>query len=87
VMAELAYTWPVWFMLDGTLHVSAGNAFDGHLAGFAPDKLRLSTDIGIAMIGNKDSGLEILVGLGTETIEQGGHINSFRFAFGTRRGF
>lgn len=87
VMAELAYTWPVWFMLDGTLHVSAGNAFDGHLAGFAPDKLRLSTDVGIAMIGNKDSGLEILVGLGTETIEQGGHINSFRFAFGTRRGF
>lgn len=39
------------------------------------------------MIGTKESGLEILVGLGTETIEQGGHINSFRFAFGTRRGF
>jgi len=29
----------------------------------------------------------ILVGLGSETFEQGGHINSFRLAFGTRRGF
>jgi hypothetical protein len=87
VMAELAYTWPVWAYVDGAVHLAAGNAFGEHLAGFAPDKLRVSADIGVAMVGSPSGGLEILVGLGTETLEQGGHINSFRFAFGTRRGF
>ena len=87
VMAELAYSWPVWSYLDGTLHLSIGNTFGDHLAGFGPEKLRLSSDIGITMVGPRDGGLEILVGLGSETFEQGGHINSFRLAFGTRRGF
>ena len=86
VTAELAYAWPVWFAIDGTARLSVGNAFGDHLGGFAPDKLRISGDVGLTTIGSRDHGFEILVGLGTETFEQGGHVNSVRFTFGSRRG-
>jgi outer membrane protein assembly factor BamA len=84
--AELAYAWPVWFCVDGTARLAVGNAFGAQLDGFAPNKLRISGDVGVTTIGSRDHGFEILVGLGTETFEQGGHINSVRFTFGSRRG-
>lgn len=86
VMAELAYAWPVWFAMDGSARLSVGNAFGEQLAGFAPDKLRISGDIGVATVGSRDHRFEVLVGLGTETLDQGGRINSVRFAFGSKRG-
>ncbi len=87
IAAQLAYSWPVWMWLDGQLRFSIGNAFDGHLAGLAGNKLRLSGDVGITTIGKRDQGFEILFGLGTETFEQGAGITSFRLSVGSRKGF
>ena len=38
-------------------------------------------------IGKRDEGFEVLVGLGTETLEQGAEITSVRLSFGSRKGF
>ncbi len=84
---QLAYTWPVAAWVDGVARLSAGNAFDEHLGGLAVGKMRLSGDVGLTTIDARDQGFEVIFGLGTETIEQGEHITSVRFAFGTRRGF
>ncbi len=85
--AQLGYSWPVWMYLDGQLRLSIGNAFDGHLAGLAGNKLRLSGDVGITSVGKRDQAFEILFGLGTETFEQGAGITSVRLSFGSRKGF
>jgi len=87
IASQLSYTWPVAVWLDGEARVSAGNAFADHLDGFALRKLRLSGDVGVTSIGARDQGFEILAGVGTETIEHGGHITSVRLTFGSRRGF
>jgi hypothetical protein len=84
--AELSYTWPVWVWLDGQARFAVGNAFDEHFADFAPKKLRMSADIGVTSIGDRDHGFELLFGVGSETFEQGARITSFRVAIGTRQG-
>jgi hypothetical protein len=85
--AGIAYTWPVWTLLDAQLRVAVGNAFDAHLTGLAPKKLRLSADLGVTTIFARETGLQLLVGVGTETFEQGGNITSVRVAIGSRKGF
>jgi hypothetical protein len=85
--AQLSYTWPVAVWFDGEVRLAAGNAFGDHLQGFALDKLRLSGDFGLTTIGARNQGLELLFGLGTETIEHGEHITSVRLTIGSRRGF
>ncbi len=85
--AQVGYTWPVYGGLDAQTRVSLGNAFDGHLAGLAADKLRLSWDLGLTTTGKPDQGFELLFGLGTETFEQGADITSVRISLGSRRGF
>ncbi len=85
-VAELGYRWPVAFLFDGVARLAVGNAFGAHLDGFAANKLRVSGDIGITTVGARDSGFEIIVGLGTSTFEQGGNIDSVRIAIGSRRG-
>jgi hypothetical protein len=85
--AGAAYTWPVWPWLDGQARLSVGNAFDARFGGFSPDKLRLSADIGVTTTAGHNAGIELLIGVGTETFEQGGSITSVRAAIGTRAGF
>jgi len=84
---QLAYSWPVAVWLDGETRFSAGNAFGDHLTGFELQKMRLSGDLGVMTIDARDEGLEVLFGLGTETIEQGAHVTSVRLTVGTRGGF
>jgi hypothetical protein len=86
IAVELGYSWPVAFMLDGNARVSVGNAFGAHLEGFAVDRLRLSGDLGITTIGARDSGFELLIGVGSTPFDQGFHIDSVRIAVGSRRG-
>jgi hypothetical protein len=87
VTGGLAYTWPVWTLLDAQLRFSVGNAFGEHLSGFTPGKLRMSADVGIVTIYARDERLQLLFGLGTETFEQGAGVTSVRLSLGTRRGF
>ena len=85
--AGVAYTWPVWALVDGQARVSIGNAFGEHLSGFSPAKLRLSADLGLTTVSARTEGLQLIVGIGTETFEQGARITSVRVAIGSRRGF
>lgn len=81
------YHWPIWVWLDGTAHVAIGDAFPGHLDGFALDKLRMSFGLGIAAISDIDHIFELSIALGTERFDQGTEIDSVRFVAGATRGF
>jgi hypothetical protein len=87
IAGQLGYSWPVWMWLDGQARFSVGNAFDSHLDDFAVAKLRMSADLGVTSIGKRDQGFEVLFGVGTNTLEQGAGIDSFRLTFGSRKGF
>jgi hypothetical protein len=85
--AQLAYRWPIWLGLDARTRVALGNAFGDHLTGLAPRALRLSGDVGLVTGSDQDRnpGFELLLGVGTETFEQGGHVTSVRIAIGSRQ--
>jgi hypothetical protein len=82
----LRYTWPIGPWLGGSLQASVGNVFGEHLQGFDTRLLRLSGAIGIQTDSSPDSNLQVLVGFGSETFDQGGKIDSFRLAIGTTTG-
>jgi len=86
-VATVRYRWPIWVWLDGSLQAAVGNVFDEHLDGFKPSLLRFSSAIGIESVGTPDNSIEVLFGIGTETFDHGGQIDSFRLALGTNRGF
>jgi hypothetical protein len=86
-VAELAYRWPIWIWLDGSMRFEVGNVFGEHLRDFRPGLLRLSGAIGVESAGLADNPLEILVGFGSETFESGAKVDSFRLVVGTHRGF
>lgn len=86
-VADLAYEWPIWIWLDGAMHFEVGNVFGEHLAGFALEKFRWSGTIGIQSSGVSENPLQILFGMGSETFEEGGGFDSFRFILGTTNGF
>jgi hypothetical protein len=64
-----------------------GNVFYEHLEGLALRKMRFSAAIGVESGGLSDNPLEVLLGFGSETIETGANIESFRLFVGTHRGF
>jgi hypothetical protein len=80
--AQLGYTWPIWPWFDGRARLAAGNAFDAHLGDLSPSKLRLSADFGFTTNGQRDAGFELLVGIGSETFEQGAAITALRVVVG-----
>ncbi len=82
-VASLDYRWPVWNELDGTIKLEFGNVFDAHLEGFTVRLLRFSGSIGLQTSGVTDNPLQLLFGLGSETFEQGGKIDSVRVFVGT----
>jgi hypothetical protein len=86
-VAQLGYSWPVWLGLDAQTRLAIGNAFGEHLDGFAARRLRLSGDFGVSTSSGYDQGFEMLVGVGTETFDQGAGITSVRVTLGSRRGF
>jgi hypothetical protein len=86
-VANLQYEWPIWVWLDGTMQVSTGNVFGAGLKDLDVKKFRLSSGIGFRTNTSSDSQLEVLVGFGTDTFEQGAKVSSFRLAIGATRGF
>jgi hypothetical protein len=84
---SLTYTWPIWVWLEGRMGASVGNVFDVGLRDFRPGLLRASAGIGIQSTGSPDHRLELLVGFGTQTFDQGGRVDSFRLVIGGTHGF
>jgi hypothetical protein len=77
----------VWLWLDAQARFAIGNSFGEHLDGFALGRLRMSGDLGFTTSTTHDQGFEVLVGVGTETLDQGAGITSVRVTLGSRRGF
>lgn len=86
-VGELAYRWPIWIWLDGSMRFEMGNVFGEHLEGLTFRNLRISAAIGVESAGLSDNPLEVLVGFGTERIAEGTKVDSFRLFVGTHRGF
>jgi hypothetical protein len=86
-VGELAYRWPIWIWLDGSMRFEMGNVFYEHLDGLELKNLRISAAIGVESAGFSDNPLEVLIGFGTETFAAGTKIDSFRLFVGTHRGF
>jgi hypothetical protein len=87
LVAGLAYRWPIWIWLDGAMRMEFGNVFGEHLDGFRFERLRWSGALGVESNGAPDSAFQFLLGAGSETLESGGKIDSFRFAVGATHGF
>jgi len=85
-VATLEYIWPVWVWLDGAFTFTLGNAFGPHLEDFQMDRLRWSAGFGFRTTGSPDHAFEFQLGLGSDTFEQGGAVDSFRFVVGARSG-
>lgn len=89
-VATVTYRWPIGPWLDADLQLALGNVFDEHLAGFDSRLLRFSGAFGVsigglqktAVMGAQDAPFEILLGLGSETFEHGGQVDSVRFLVG-----
>ena len=86
-VSELAYKWPIWIWLDGSMRFELGNVFGEHLEEFALKNMRISAAIVVESAGVSDNPLEVLIGFGTERITDGTNIDSFRLFVGTHRGF
>ncbi len=87
LVATMQYTWPIWVFLDGVATVSAGNVYGERFANFTVDKSRLNAGIGVRSNGDRASGFEILVGGGTDPLDEGFKVSSFRFLVGSHHGF
>jgi AAA family ATP:ADP antiporter len=85
-VATLKYTWPIGPWLSGQLQTGVGNVFGEHLEDFRTRLLRFSGAVGIQSDGSPDSNFQFLFGVGSETFDQGGKIDSFRLSFGTTTG-
>lgn len=85
-VGTLKYTWPIGPWLSGQIQGAVGNVFDEHLDDFRGGLLRFSGAVGLQSDGSPDSNFQFLFGVGSETFDQGGKIDSFRLSFGTTTG-
>ncbi|HLK36310.1 MAG TPA: hypothetical protein VKU41_06120 [Polyangiaceae bacterium] len=85
-VATLRYRWPIGPWLDGSMQAALGNVFGEHLEDFQTRLLRFSGALGLEGDSSPDSNFQFLIGLGTETFDHGGQVDSFRLAFGVSRG-
>lgn len=86
-VATLQYRWPIWVFLDGTIHASLGNVWGTRFDSFDVRASRISSGIGVRSNADRDSGFELLVGAGTDPLDEGFSVSSFRLLFGSHHGF
>jgi hypothetical protein len=81
-VATLRYMWPVAPWVDADLTLAAGNVFGAHLDEFHFGLLRLSGTVGLSINALGGLPVEILIGTGTETFDQGTHLNTVHALLG-----
>ena len=86
-VAHLEYQYPVWAWLDGTVHYDLGNVFGPGLEGIDAKLLRQSFGMGIRANNRREHALELLIGAGTRTFEDGGGVEALRLVLGASSGF
>ena len=87
VALSVTYTWPVSLYIDGRLSFALGNVFDGHLAGFAPDRLRMSPSAGFTLSVPGIQVAEVSLGLGTDEFGDRPNVESVRVFVGSSHAF
>jgi len=80
----LAYVWPIWAFLDGSMHLAIGNAFAESFEDFDFERLRLSFGVQLAPRVEGEHFFELGVAFGTETFARGTSVTSVRFVIGGR---
>jgi hypothetical protein len=85
--ATATYSWPIAAWLDGDIQLEVGNVFGAHLDGFDARLLRFSGALGLTFAASRnnpfqDAPAQLLVGVGSETFEHGGQIDSLRVMLG-----
>ncbi|MGA7121194.1 MAG: hypothetical protein WBY94_13905 [Polyangiaceae bacterium] len=86
-VAALHYGWPLAPYLGAEIEAALGNVFDEHLQGFRLELLRFSGDVGITTIGVQENPIAVIVGIGSETFEHGGQVDSVRVRLSMSNGF
>jgi hypothetical protein len=94
-VATVTYRWPIGPWLDADLQLALGNVFGEHLAGFDAGLLRFSGAFGVsigglqskAVMGSQDAPIEILIGIGSETFDARGLVDTVRFMAGVPLAF
>ncbi|MDB4943676.1 MAG: hypothetical protein JWP97_3210 [Labilithrix sp.] len=87
VVGQLQYRWPIWVFLDGVVHAALGNVYGAGYEGFDVKSSRLSTGLGVRSNGERDSGFELLFAIGSDPLDEGFAVSSFRLVFGSHHGF
>lgn len=82
LVAQVGWHWPVFSFVEGVAAVSFGNVFDAHLDNFRFNLLRMSAELGIRTTGIVPGSIEVVFGVGTNTIQDGFGVASVRLAFG-----
>jgi hypothetical protein len=87
--ATLQYRYPIWSFADAEIFSSAGNAFDGHLRGFAPSRLFLSWGLSVRTSLSRETSLGLTVAFGSNRFDENDFrpADSFRFFLGLNEGF
>jgi hypothetical protein len=85
--ASLDYVWPIGPWIGGKLAAAVGNVWGAHLQGLQLRQLRFSGDIGLSSRAVGEYPIEFVFGIGSETFERGGTIDSFRVALSVNHGF
>jgi len=84
-VASLRYAWPIALYIDATLQGAVGNVFGPHLEGITPGLFRFSGGIGLRT--RTDPPLELVIGFGTDTFDNGATVQSGRISFGVPQSF
>jgi hypothetical protein len=87
LVATLQYRWPIWVYLDGVMHAALGNVWGQHFDGFDVKANRLSSGVGIRSNGDRASGFEALFAVGSDPLDEGFSVSSFRLLIGSHHGF
>jgi len=77
----------VWTFIDGIMQTGVANTFGSHLEDFDPGLLRFAFAGGLRSSNHRDHSFNLLLGFGTETVDQGADLMSVRFLFGGTTGF
>jgi hypothetical protein len=85
-IAQLGYAWPIAPKVDATMQGAVGNVFGEHLSNFDASLLRVSAAFGFETHFGEPP-IQFLVGFGTEPIDRGATVDSFRITVGVPRSF
>ncbi|MGE0788615.1 MAG: hypothetical protein AB7S26_23290 [Sandaracinaceae bacterium] len=83
---RLGYEWPLFALLDGTLHWGVGNVFGDTFTDFDVELLRMSFGVSLAPRWGGDHLFEMGLAFGTAPFRDGAGIESVRFFVGARNG-